>query len=190
MHNTRKKTKQLAFKPTAYGAGLRQDTTLLRATVHGVGNATSSAGGVIAFAAPFDPSGYGSTDWADFSSTYDEFRVMGVRITCFNHQFGVAVNGGGVAVAYDNDSAATPGTLSAVLQYSTCKYLPACWFTKPLQFTWWRPTKGEETTITWADVANPSTSLGSLQFYGQGLSASTQYMDIFYEFFCEFRGRR
>ncbi len=186
-----KKTKKLAtHNPRSYGSGVSQDQTLMKATIHGVSTLTSSAGGVINGFLGLDPSTLGGTDWADFSSTYDEFRVMGVRLHFANHQFGVAVNGGLIAVAFDNDSAANPGSFSAVQQYSTSSYIPAVWTTKLISKTWWRPQRGAETTITWDDVANPSTSLGSVVFYASGLSASTQYVDIAVEFFVEFRGRR
>ncbi len=137
-----------------------------------------------------DPSIFADTDWADFSSTYDEFRVVGVRMTAVNHQFGTAVNGGPIVVAFDNDSAANPGSKSQALSYSTSVIVPAVWYDRPVSFTWWRPTAGKETPQLWTDVANPSGSLGSIQFYASGLSASTQYTDLVYEFFCEFRGRR
>ncbi len=191
MTKHRQKTQKRAHNPKAFGADLSQDKTLLRATLHGTSSLTSSAGGVINTYVPLDPSAYAGTDWADFSSTYDEFRVMGIRLRFFNHQFGVAVNGGPVAVAFDNDSSgANPGSYTAVRQYSTSHVLPAVWYTKPISMTWWRPTRGAETTINWVDVANPSSTLGSVLFYSSGLSASAQYLDIDYEFFVEFRGRR
>lgn len=186
-----KKTQKRAHpNPSNFGVGQNQDKTLLRATVHGTGTLTSSVGGVINNVVVMDPSTYTGSDWADFSSTYDEFRVLGIRIHCANHQFGVAVNGGLVALAFDNDTSAAPGSFTAVQQYSTSKYQPAVWFTKTITHTWWRPTKGKETTITWCDVANPSGSLGSIQIYASGLSASTQYIDLAIEAFVEFRGRR
>ncbi len=176
--------------PSSYGAGQSQDRTFVRATIHGVGTLTSSAGGIINNFVTMDPSALVGTDWADFSSTYDEFRVMGIRVTHANHQYGVAVNGGLIAVAFDNDSATAPGSFTAVQQYATSSYLPAVWNTQPIQRVYWRPTLGKETPILWIDVANPSGSLGSIVYYGSGLSASTQYHDVAIELFCEFRGRR
>lgn len=191
MTKSRKKTKKLAHpKPSSFGAGGSQDKTLVRATVHGSGNFTSSAGGVIAQAISLDPSALGSTDWADFSSTYDEFRVLGARIIFAPVQFGVAVNGGIAAIAFDNDSGTAPASLTEVQQYSTCRYFQVNGFTKVVTFTWWRPNKGKETTIIWDDVANPSTSIGSIRMYSSLLSANTQYLHYAVELFCEFRGRR
>lgn len=190
MPKNKDKRRNNAHKPVTYGAGANQDKTLMKATVHGAGTLTSSAGGVINTNISMDPSSYTGTDWGDFSSTYDEFRVMGIRITCANHQFGVAVNGGIMAVAFDNDSAAAPGSFTQVQQYSTSKYMAAVWTSKLQRFAWWRPERGVETTIPWIDVANPSGSLGSVVFYCSGLSATTQYVDLAIEAFIEFRGRR
>ncbi len=188
--NKAKGSDGIVTSPAQYGAGVPRDSTLLRATIHGVGTLTSSAGGVINNFVVMDPSALSGTDWADFSSTYDEFRVLGIRVTHANVQFGVAVNGGLIACAFDDDSATAPGSFTAVQQYSTSKYLPAVWTTRPIQFTWWRPVRGGETNIPWIDVANPSGSLGSVVYYCSGLTASTLYHSVAIELFCEFRGRR
>ncbi len=181
----------ISQRPTSYGTGRKQDNTFVRATIHGSGTLTTSAGGVINTAVTMDPSSYTGTDWADFSSTYDEFRVVGIRITLAPIQFGVAVNGGLLALAFDNDSSSAPGSFTAVQQYSTSQYYCIVNNTaKPVQFDWWRPTRGAETTQLWYDVANPSGSLGSVVFYASGLSASTSYTSIAIEAFLEFRGRR
>ncbi len=175
--------------PRAYGAEEKQDTTLVRATVHGSGVLSSSAGGVLATAISLDPSVTGS-DWADFSSTYDEFRVIGAKISFSSTQPNNNVNGNIVAVALDNDSASAPATFSAVQQYSTCRYFPALWTGKLCSFEFWRPIKGAETAIIWDDVANPSGSLGSIQIYSGSLTASSTYLAYAVELYLEFRGRR
>ncbi len=175
--------------PSAYGSGGNQDKTLVRATLHGTSTLTTSAGGVINGYISMDPSS-SSSDWADFSSTYDEFRIIGVKMIAAPIQFGVAVNGGLIATAFDNDSAANPGSFTAVQQYSNSKYFSAVNSMNPISFTWWRPVKGADTPIIWDDVANPSTSLGSVVFYASGLSASTNYASLALEFYVEFRGRR
>ena len=190
--NQRKKTQQRAHKnPTHYGSGRSQDNTLVAATIHSLSVLTSSAGGVINTNFPMDPSTAVGTDWADFSSTYDEFRVMGVRITFVSAPVNLTnVNNSMVAVAFDNDSAANPGSYTAVRQYSTSKLFPAVWSTKPLTFTWWRPTRGMETDIPWCDVATPSTSFGCIPLYVDTLSASSSYLWYALDYFVEFRGRR
>ncbi len=181
-------SRAIVKKPQAYGSGGTQDKTLVRLTCHGASTITSSAGGVINTYFSMDPST--QSDWSDFSSTFDEFRVIGCSIIMAPVQFGVAVSGGLMAVAFDNDSAGNPGSFSAVQQYANSKYYSVVNSTQPVKFTWWRPQKGGETAITWDDVANPSTSLGSLVFYASGLSASTIYVSVATELYIEFRGRR
>jgi len=190
MTKSRKKTKQLAHNPQIFGSSSSQDKTLVKATIHGNAAYASSAGGVIDTNITMDPSAVGSTDWGDFSSTYDEFRVLGVRITVASVQSNNTALNTLVAFAFDNDSSGNPGSFSVVRQYSTCKLLPAIWTTKPISITWWRPTRGAETTIPWYDVATASSSPGSIPLYASGLTATTTYLALAVDFFCEFRGRR
>lgn len=173
-----------------FGAYESKDNTLVRATVHGDNILSSDGSGNIKVAITMDPSSVNDTDWADFSSTYDEFRVMGVRITFATVSPNQNNASALMAVAFDNDSSGTPSNYTAVRQYSTCKLVPAVTTVKPTVLTFWRPTRGVETNIYWADVANPSTSLGSLQIAVGALSVSTQYLFYTIDYFVEFRGRR
>lgn len=165
---------------------------MLRITIHGATTLATNGAGAINGAFSMDPSAATATDWADISSTYDEFRVRGVRIRFIPlGPNSVTYLNGFVGVAFDNDSAGNPGSLSAVRQYSTSRLFPALWSNdKVVSFTWWRPMRGSETTIPWYDVATPSGSPGSIQIYGDGLSASTSYFAYAIDYFCEFRGRR
>ncbi len=181
-------SRQIIMKPQAYGSGGAQDKTLVRQTVHGAFTISSSGGGVINGYTSLDPST--QSDWADFSSAYDEFRVIGASIILAPVQFGVAANGGLMALAFDNDSTGNPGSFTAVQQYANSVYYSVMNSIGPQKYTWWRPTKGGETAITWDDVANPSTSLGSIVFYASGLSASAVYVSAAVELYIEFRGRR
>ncbi len=181
---------KISTSPQQYGANRSRDNTLLRATIHGNSTITSSAGGVITGTYSMDPSTIGSSDWSDFSSTYDEFRVLGIEVILAPVQYGVAVNGGLMAMALDNDSLANPANLTTVQQYSTCKYNLVNGFIAPVKHTWWRPIAGAHTEIYWADVATPSTSLGAVVFYCDGLSASTKYLSVAIHYYVEFRGRR
>lgn len=178
------------MNPKSFGSYESKDNTLVRATVHGNGILTSNGSGDILTAITMDPSTIGGSDWADFSSTYDEFRVMGVRMTLTT----VSPNQNNAstlcAIAFDNDSSVSPPNYTTVRQYSTCKLTPAVTTVRPSIHQWWRPTRGRETTINWTDVANPSGSLGSIQFAAGALSVSTQYLAYTLDFFIEFRGRR
>ncbi len=186
----KKDGKSRKLTPQSFGSYESKDNTFVKATVHGSAVLSSNASGNLYASISLDPSTPADTDWADFSSTYDEFRVMGVRVTFTT----VAPNANNsnmlVAVAFDNDTSATPASYTAVRQYSTCKLVPAISTTKPTICTWWRPTKGAETNIYWADVATPSTSLGSIQVAATLLTVSTQYLFYTIDYFVEFRGRR
>ncbi len=187
-----KRSSHIVKNPQHYGAGQSEDKTLLAATIHGVGSNASSAGGNIVGAVGMDPSALSGTDWADFSSTYDEFRVLGVTVyfTCVAPNSST-LNNSLCCIAFDNDTAANPASYTAVQQYSTSKYFPCVWANdKVYKFTYWRPQRGTETNIPWIDVANPSGSLGSVQFYAQNLSSSSNYLSLSVELYCEFRGRR
>lgn len=186
----KKDRKSGKLSPQQFGSYESKDNTLVRATVHGDNILTSDGSGNIKVAIPMDPSVINDTDWADFSSTYDEFRVMGVRITFATVSPNQNNASALMAVAFDNDSSGTPANYTAVRQYSTCRLVPAVTTVKPTVLTWWRPTRGVETNIYWADVANPSTSLGSIQIAVGALSVSTQYLFYTVDFFIEFRGRR
>lgn len=175
---------------SSFGANQSQDNRVVKATVHYTTVYSSSAGGVIANAQALDPSG--CSDWSEFSSTYDEFRVIGVGVEiCSTQPNSTGVNSGIMAIALDNDSSAAPSTFTAVREYTTSQSFSTI-MTHPGGKLWtkqfWRPVKGAP--IPWVDMGGPSGSLGSIQMYGSGLTASTQYLVINYDYYVEFRGRR
>lgn len=182
---------RITKNPQAFGSGVDQDRTLVKATIHGDSSLTTGvAGGINGYIA-LDPNTLADSDWADFSSTYDEFRVLGcsIHFTCVAPNSALA--NAFLAIAFDNDNAANPGSLSAVRQYSTHRLLPLIWSTdKVITHTWWRPTRGTETTIPWCDIGNSSTSLGSIKLFTSGVAASTTYLNYAIDLYCEFRGRR
>jgi hypothetical protein len=141
-----------------------------------------------------DPNVLATTDFSDFASTYDEFRVLGCRI----HILSAAPNSttllnGIAAVAFDNDTSVTPSSFSVVRQFSTSYVLSLINSEgngKPMTYTWWRPERGAETNIPWIDVATSSGSIGGILIYADGITASSTYIITATELFCEFRGRR
>jgi len=181
-------------KPTSYGSGGAIDNKILRATVHGAGTLATSGIGALFFAISLDPSTLTGTDWADFSSTYDEFRVTGVTFQFYcAAPNSVTLNNSMVAIAFDNDSSVVPTTFSQVRQYANSRVFSALMnHNKGLPFavTYWRPVAGAETPILWSDVATPATSVGSLQIGCTGLTVSTDYLYYTADYYLEFRGRR
>lgn len=195
--NRRRKTQKRA-KPShslkAYGASTNSDNRIIKQTIHGYGTISSDGAGKMATAIQLDPSALSSTDWADFSSAYDEFRVIGAQINmCSLLQNSITSVNNLMFVAFDNDSHAAPTSYTQVQQYST--HRTSCTiFQHPngrcLTYRWWRPTAGAETTIPWVDVATPSGSDGSFLIYADTLTISTGYLVYEVELFVEFRGRR
>ncbi len=188
-------SRQPSKSAKSYGLG-NQDTTIHKFVTHAYNNITSSAGGVVDLALTMDPNGLANTDWADFSSLYDEFRVIGVRISIVSSGPNAApatMANYILSIAFDNDNATAPGSHSQVQQYSTSSthsLLMTHPQGKPLVLTYWRPTAGKGTTIPWVDIATPSGSTGSILLYSSALTASTFYATYVMEYFCEFRGRK
>ncbi len=175
---------------------MAQDNKIIRQTIHGFGSLASSAGGVIAAAIPLDPSALANSDWADFNSTYDEFRVIGCRLSLVSQGPAAApatLANSVLALAFDNDSSVNPASFTTVQQYGTVQYRSVLMQHNqglPMTLEWWRPTAGKETTIAWIDFGSASGSLGSIQVYATGLTASTTYLTYTVDLYCEMRGRR
>ncbi len=191
---SRASNRQSRGLPTFRNAEGSRDTTVTVGVVHGTGTIASSGGGVIASNIPLDPSTLTSTDWADFSGLYDEFRVVGAKLIIASLQeFSTTAANSLAAIAFDNDSTVAPSSFSQVQQYNTCKYMSSVFVSssgKPWEAVWYRPTSGRDTTIPWIDVATPSNSPGSIFYYATGLSAGTNYWSYAVELLIQFRGRR
>lgn len=183
-HNKNRKSGKSGFAPT------NQDNRIIRAILHTEGTLSSTAGGVIANSFGMDPSG--CPDWADFSSTYDEFRVLGTRLKLVSAQTNsTAINNANAAIAFDNDNSSAPTGLNQLTQYRNARVLSIIMDHvggRPFLYTCWRPTSG--VPIAWVDIANPSGSLGATRLYSSGLTASTAYLYWSIEYLVEFRGRR
>lgn len=139
-----------------------------------------------------DPSAVGS-DWASYAAIYDEFRVVGIKITLVPSQQGsvTAINAP-VIIVYDNDDSNVLTSYNAALEYDTHKVLSSIWYQRSgsaYSSMWLRPTSGNNTAILWSDVGTP-VATGSVKFYATGLTASTTYFGITVEHYVEFRGRR
>jgi hypothetical protein len=184
------KAPQSAHKPSAYNSAVAQDQRIDRHTVHFESTISSAGGGTIRANLGMDPSAAG--DWADFTSIYDEFRIVGVRIYLVSAQTNsTAINNGILAIAYDDDTNSAPASVSAVRQYATSTVHSTIMTHnqgKPLTLVYWRPTTG--VPPLWIDVATPSGSLGSILIAADGLTASTSYIQYALDYYVEFRGRR
>ena len=184
--------RNISHRPSVYGSRGTSDNQVLRATVHGATTLSSTAAGIIAVAIPLDPGSLTGNDFNDFTSTYDEFRVLGATINIISMLPNTVLQNNNIAaIAFDNDSSANPGSFTAVRQYNNSHVFSAIMTHNkgdPLSFTWWRPTSGGGATINWIDVAG--TAPGSIQLYVDNLSLSTLYFAYAVELYIELRGRR
>jgi hypothetical protein len=182
--------KNKRHNPRSFGDHVAADNRITRFTCHNESSLTSSAGGTILAAISMDPSA--SADFAEFAAVYDEFRVLGAQLNLVAYQpNSTTINGGIVAIAYDNDSSAAPTAFTNVRQYGTSSVFSAILKHdqgKPYTVTYWRPTTG--VAPLWIDCAVPAGSLGSIQIAVSGLTINTQYWLYAIDYFIEFRGRR
>lgn len=169
-----------------------------RARLVAVSDVASNVAGQIKYVITMDPTG--TSEFSTYTSLYDEFRVVGVRLTlCSTQQYSVTISNSLVGIVYDNDDVAALTTIQQVAENPTVQWISAVFQhtatgmeNKSIcpQYSWARPTSGKNTSITWCDVAVPSQSLGSIKMYGEILTASASYYRVITEYFCEFRGRR
>lgn len=180
--------------PRSFGSGLPADNKIVRATIHGAATISSNGAGIINTAITMDPSVIAGTDWADFSSTYDEFRVIGAEISLVSlFQNSITAANNLYVLAFDNDSTVTPSSYSTALQYSTSDSSSVIFQHSGGKLkvkTYWRPSSGTDTPINWVDVATPSGSAGCILMYAESLNLSAAYLATSVRYFVEFRGRR
>lgn len=196
-HNKNKNQTKIQSIERKYNPATTQDRIYYNRTA-GYGNLASNGIGFLAAAITMDPSIYG-TDWASFAALYDEFRVVGVRLTlCSLQQYSVTVANNLLAIVYDNDSGTAPSSFGALLEYPTVQYSSVVFQhsaqkenqTNCQQFSWARPVSGNNTSVVWCDVATPAQSLGSIMLAADTLPITTTYLRFVVEYFIEFRGRR
>jgi hypothetical protein len=166
----------------------------VRAVIHGSQAVSTSGVGVINTVINMDPSLVSGTDWADYSTTYDEFRVLGVKCQIVStQQFSVTAVNAAAVVIYDNDDTTALTGFNEGRQYSTHHVISAVMMHpqgRPWAATWTRPTSGQLNSIPWIDIGAPTTSPGAIKFYAGGLTVSASYFVVMTDFYVEFRGRR
>jgi hypothetical protein len=180
--------------PRTYGSHTHADNRIIRTTIHGASTLSTTGAGILNSVISLDPSTVTGTDWADFSSTYDEFRVVGCEVNLVSlFQNSITAASNLLVIAFDNDSSTAASSYTGALQYATSNVTSAIFQHSGgtiKNYTWWRPTAGAETTIPWVDVATPSGSVGAILFYAESLNLSAAYLAVSVRLFLEFRGRR
>jgi len=137
-----------------------------------------------------DPSG--SAEWSSLALIYDQFRVLGgqVKISCMVPNS--VIGSGVVRFAFDNDSTTTPAAYSDVLMYSEVTDIPLLWSSGQVRTVdFRRPVLNglpQESNI-WYNETSPSSSPGSLKYYGSGATGSTTYWNCICDYLVEFQMR-
>jgi hypothetical protein len=155
------------------------------------GTISSNGSGEVKGAFGMDPSG--SAKWSQYASIFDMFRVLGGVLRLVPVCTNIAVANALVLFAFDNDSMSTPSAITDIANYAEVTQLPAVWTSggvRTVPFV--RPMKGgvpQGTAALWLDENAPSSSPGSLKFYGSGLNNSTSYYSYELEYLVEFMYR-
>jgi hypothetical protein len=152
--------------------------------LHDTGSSSSDGSGVIADSKSLLLTDLG--DYSTYTSFFDEYRMIGGRITFYSRLGpGHTSNCNYAVVAYDKDSASvTPSSALQVSEYSTSGNFN-CGRASSYSHTWEVPASQNE----WIDCASPATT-GCIPFYAESLTASTNYLRWEMEVIVEFRGLR
>jgi hypothetical protein len=183
---------RLTAKIKGFAPTTRAEEVQRRLILSLTSSASTDGSGNLAVGFNMNPSG--AADWGIISTYYDEFRVIGVKVTFVSdQQFSVTKLNNLCLIIYDNDSVALNSFTSAQ-QYANKICVPAVFSHtdgKCFSVTYERPVT-KQSPINWVDVASPSDSLGAVQIIGAtaALTPSTQYFSVLIEWMCEVRGRR
>ncbi len=169
----------------------RNPNRVVRTILSVNGTISSDGSGVIAGAISLNPSG--SSEWSSWAALYDQFRVIGgvLNLVCWR-----ALNDTGaptiVRFAFDNDSSATPTSYGDVMQFAEVHDVSTIWTSGAVRrIPFKRPMKKgtPQTGSIWYDEASPSSTPGSIKYYGSGANASTGFLKYILDFVVEFQLR-
>jgi len=187
---TQKRAKSFLSETSQILRHVQVDNRIYKRRLVFLGQLTSNVVGTINNALGMDPSG--ASDWGSCSALYDEFRVVGCKISIVSRtQNTVTLQGGIVFIIYDNDNSTAVASSAEAAEYQTVEVFPALWNNAHVyRFKYSRPSAGSETTLPWQDIGAPTLSAGAIKFFANSLSASTPYFDYMLEWAVEFRGIR
>lgn len=157
---------------------------------------TSNGLGIINTVCNMAPNG--SSEWSINASLYDDFRVMGMRARIFSlQQFSLTALNAPTVLAYDDNNSTALTSFDSGVQYNTHHVFPAVFSHTIvpidrdccLEYLFMRPTSGSQTAIVWTDTSNPTNAVGALKLYASGVSNTTNYFTITYDWYVQFRGR-
>jgi len=185
-----RKTQSFVSETNSILRTVQADNTIYRKRLTVMSDIASNGVGIIANTLTMDPSG--SSDWTSLASIYDEFRVVGCKLTLVSRQQNsVTAGSNAIMVVYDNDDSLALSSYAQACEYQNVHMIPAIWndhFAYKFKFS--RPSAGKETALPWTDVAAPSASPGAIKMYASTLSVSINYFIYMLEWAVEFRGIR
>lgn len=188
-----KRKKKAQTTGTSFNSVAKSEVIHRKFILHDSSTVTSSGAGTIsANLLSLNPSS--TQDWGKISAYYDEFRVIGVKLSLLSYQqFSVTKLNDMLVVYFDNDSSTVDAYATALQRVH--KAVLCSVFTHPAGKLWTRtfrrPTD-KDSPIPWCDVATPSQSLGAISMSSQvgTLSTATLYFTWYAEYLIEARGAR
>lgn len=190
--NHRKKTQQRAFthETSQILRTVEVDQRIFRRRLVQLNNIQSDGVGRIQTVLGMNPSG--ASDWGSISALYDEFRVVGCRLTLVSRQQNsVTAGSNAVYVIFDNVDGVVLGGYAQASEFQNAHIIPAIWSNNTVaRFKFSRPSAGLDNALAWSDTAAPSGSTGAIKLYADTLSNSTIYFFYQMEWAVECRGIR
>ncbi len=172
----------LAYKGVIpYNASETGITTILRDEL------SLSTGVGTSISANLDNNPSGTDNWSEYSTSWSEYRVLGVRFQ-FVPQF--AVNTAAVATSPFAHSVLHMKAAPSIVSYSQCFSYGDSRFshiTKPFSREW-RMNSAEEGT--YLDCSSPSLTAYVFTYYADSLTAATIYGILFRTWLVQFRNPR
>lgn len=186
MPRRRNTTRQVAFGATSYSGPLTQtnfDSAIV--TLFDNATVTASVGGSILAAFSNNPSS--AANWTEMSTSWDEYRVLGVKYSYDpNNVVNTATLSGfnGYSMIVHGASTSSPGTLAGAASTGIAHRWNAFRrFTRE-----WRMSEVAESTFV--DTSAPQTTSDTLQLYAVSATASQYYGNILIEYLIQFRTHR
>ncbi len=131
-----------------------------------------------------DPSAF--QDWTSFSAIYDEFRVLGGKVTYTPINIFINANLP-MFCLFDNDSTPTLASDNECTSYPNCRVHNSI---VPFVYPFKRPETATS-PVLWRDVATPASSVGSISFFQTtGFTGTLNLGQTMTEILVQFRGRR
>ncbi len=131
-----------------------------------------------------DPSAF--QDWTPMSQLYDEFRVLGGKVTYTPINIFINANLPMYCI-FDNDSTPAIASDNEATSYPNCRVHNSI---VPFVYPFKRPETATS-PVLWRDVATPATSVGSITFFQTtGFTGALNIGQTMTEIIVQFRGRR